>query len=342
MDHRWNSNVIVTGSRIVACIGLLATANAGAQLQNRLDPLTEIRPFAAATSKRFAIAADTITGILVKARIDQQVLKAISKPAEAMLWRRYRKIFMTRSRIDRGAVFWHQQLANLDAAEKQYGVPAEYIVAIIGVETLYGSRKGKYRVLDALATLGFRYPKRGHFFRSELQHYLLLAKSEKLDPLQLKGSYAGAMGIPQFIPSSYRHYAVDFDHDRVRDLIHSEADAIGSVANYLARHGWRAGGPVAEAAVLGPGAAPRKLQARGVKPHTKVTELRRLGVSSTQPHTRDPRAALIVLQGDRGTEYWLGFNNFYVITRYNHSPLYAMAVHQLAMAIKNSYSLQSQ
>ncbi len=324
---------------LLVCFGWLVTACTGAQIHNGFDLESEIRPFAVETGNRFDISTDRVVEILTRARIDDRALKLIRRPAEAMLWRDYRKIFLTPSRIEGGVGFWRQHADDLQAAEEKFGVAQEIIVAIIGVETLYGTRKGKIRVLDALATLGFRYPKRGRFFRSELQHYLMLVDSEKLDPLVLRGSYAGAMGIPQFISSSYRHYAVDFNNDQVRDLMNSESDAIGSVGNYLARHGWQAGMAITEAVMLNPGTNHQRLQDRGLKPHTRVSEMQSMGVKSKIQHQHDPLSALIVLQGNNGREFWLGFKNFYVITRYNHSPLYAMAVHQLAMEIKAKYRM---
>ena len=275
----------------------------------------------------------TVEGVIADARVLNSILEAISRPAEAKPWYEYRQIFLKPNRIDGGARFWEQHEATLARAEQVHGVPAEIIVAIIGVETLYGEYRGKLRVLDALATLGFRYPKRSKFFRSELKHYFLLTREEGLDPLALKGSYAGAMGIPQFISSSYRAYAIDFDGDGVRDLLGSVDDAIGSVANYLARHGWKRGQPITVPAKVSGTSYPSIVE-QGVKPHTSVRQLRENGVELFTEVENESSAALLEFELRDDVEHWIGLDNFYMITRYNHSQLYAMAVYQLAEAIK--------
>ena len=272
-------------------------------------------------------------------------IKAIARPAEGKDWKDYRPIFITSKRIKKGVQFWRDHAGTLARAEKKFGVPAQYIVAIIGVETFYGKRSGNYPVLDALTTLGFDYPienttvkrrdAREKFFRKELKEYLLMAREEKFDPRSLKGSYAGAMGMPQFISSSFRMYAVDFDGDGRRDLWHSTADAIGSVASYFKRHGWKAGDSVVSRASVK--ASATTLASRKLRPHTKLAEYKQAGVLSNQSFSGEDMATLLKLKGKQGDEYWLGLNNFYVITRYNHSPLYAMAVHQLGQAVAGNY-----
>ncbi len=267
-------------------------------------------------------------------RMKQKIIDAITRPAESKPWFQYRPIFVTETRIDEGVKFWNDNVADLERAEQVYGVPPEIVVAIIGVETRYGRHKGGWRVMDALSTLAFAYPKRAKFFRSELEEYLLLAREEGLDPLSIKGSYAGAMGKAQFISSSYRNFAVDFDGDGKRDLWHNTADAIGSVANYFKRHNWQPGAPVGSYAMVGSNRISRLLKA-GIKPHTPVKELRKQGVTALTPLPPEAPAALIAFDNKVGRpDYWLGLNNFYTITRYNHSPLYAMAVYQLGEAIK--------
>jgi len=271
--------------------------------------------------------------------VEQQktALEAIARPAESKPWKEYRPIFITSRRISNGVEFWKKNRELLARAEKHYGVPAEIIVAIIGVETFYGQRIGNYPVLDALTTLGFDYPPRASFFRKELEQFLLMSREEKVDPRTLKGSYAGAMGMPQFISSSFRSYAVDFDGDGHRDLWHSTADVVGSVANYFSRHGWQAGKPiVTRASVVKP---KDDLGGSQMKPHKTVAEFKRLGVSPMKPFKNDEMATLLKLEGSDGDEYWLGLNNFYVITRYNHSPLYAMAVYQLSQAVASEYRM---
>ncbi len=262
-------------------------------------------------------------------------LEAIARPAERKPWKDYQPIFLTSKRIKQGVEFWKQHEAILAKAEKQFGVPAEIIVAIIGVETFYGQRSGNYPVLDALATLGFDYPPRAEFFRKELEQYLLMSREENIDPRELKGSYAGAMGMPQFISSSFRSYAIDFDGDGKRDLWNSTADAIGSVANYFSRHGWRRGDPIITPANVSK--AMDDIGDKQMKPYKPVAEFKRLGVKPKHRFNDSEQATLIKLEGNEGDEYWMGLNNFYVITRYNHSPLYALAVFQLSQAVANEF-----
>lgn len=272
------------------------------------------------------------------AEVEQQTsaLEAIARPAEGVLsWGDYRRIFLNDKRIDQGVQFWKENQELLNRAEQQYAVDAAFIVAIIGVETYYGRHAGNYPVLDALTTLGFDYPPRASFFRKQLKHFLLMVREENLNIKQLTGSYAGAMGMPQFIPSSFRSYAVDFDGDGVRDFWNGSADSIGSVANYFKRHGWKLGEPVtAQVKVSGKAAA---LGSREMKPHTSVADFRRAGVSAPDAFSDQALATLLKLDATDGDEYWLALNNFYVITRYNHSPLYAMAVYQLSQAITEKY-----
>ena len=273
---------------------------------------------------------------LAQAEVLQSVLEAISRPAESKPWYLYRQIFIKPLRIERGADFFAEHQATLARAEKEFGVPAEIIVAIIGIETLYGEYRGRYRVLDSLATLGFRYPRRSKFFSSELEHFFLLVREEGLDPLRLNGSYAGAMGIPQFIASSYRSYAVDFDGDNVRDLLGSVEDAIGSVANYLNRHGWRRDGLIAVPVQI-TGSRPSTLLDSGIKPKFTVREIQGHGVSLYSSVPAAEKGALLEFELRDGDDYWIGFDNFYAITRYNHSALYAMAVFQLSERILKAY-----
>lgn len=266
-------------------------------------------------------------------RLKPDIIAAISHPAEGRPWFQYRPIFLKPGRIKAGVRYWDAHADDLARAEKIYGVPAKIIVAIIGVETRFGTYKGKYRVMDSLSTLAFDYPKRSAFFRKELQQFLLLTREEHIDPLSLNGSYAGAMGGPQFISSSYRHYAVDFDGDGKRDLWHSDADIIGSVANYFHLHGWQPGQPVARPAQV-TGDKYKAIDNGDLKPAYTLQRIHtEFGVSGADGIPTEQKAALISLKGKDETEYWLGMQNFYVITRYNHSALYAMAVYQLANAI---------
>ncbi|HEY0634472.1 MAG TPA: lytic murein transglycosylase B [Gammaproteobacteria bacterium] len=261
------------------------------------------------------------------------IIAAISRPAEGKPWHQYRPLFLTETRIREGVTFWNQNAAALAAAEKTYGVPAAIIVAIIGVETRYGQHRGRYRVMDALATLAFGYPQRAPFFRSQLAEYLLMTREEKVEPLSLTGSYAGAMGQPQFMPSSFRAYAVDFDQDGRRDLWENRSDIIGSVANYFAQHKWSSGAPVAFRAES-KGGDLEPLLSKGLQPAIAASELAANGISHKAILAPDQLTALLQLESENGPEYWVTLNNFYVITRYNRSPLYAMAVWQLSEAIR--------
>ena len=265
-------------------------------------------------------------------RLDS-ILESIAKPAEKKLtWKQYRPIFVTNSRANKGKAFLEKHRETLQRAEKKFGVPVEIIVAIIGVETYYGKHTGKYTIFDSLTTLGFDYPPRSKFFKSELKHFLLLSKEEDIDVNDMTGSYAGAMGMPQFISSSYRHYAIDFDGDGKRDLWNSVPDVIGSVANYFSEHGWKKGESVVHSArVKDKSVVQEKNQ---LKPYVTLAELKRQGVSTNQDLDDKAKITLLKFKGNKGVEYWAGLDNFYVITRYNHSALYAMAVHQLSQKIK--------
>ena len=264
-----------------------------------------------------------------KAKKLDGVLESIAKPAEKTLtWKQYRPIFIKQKRIEMGKDFMKQHHELLARAEKETGVPANIISAIIGVETYYGRHGGNTTVFDSLTTLGFDYPPRSNFFKSELEQFLLLAREENVDVSTIRGSYAGAMGMPQFISSSYRRYAVDFDGDGKRDLWNSTADVIGSVANYFKVHGWQRGGDIVQAVKVSQ--RPSDETREKLKPHTSIGDFRKQGVIAGKPYADDVMATLITLEGENGMEYWLGLKNFYVITRYNHSALYAMAVYELS------------
>ncbi len=271
-----------------------------------------------------------LNSLLREATYQQSIIDAISRPAEKTLeWHEYRKIFLTSKRIDAGVRFWQEQQDTLSDIAAETGVPEKIIVAILGVETFYGRITGNYRVLDALATLAFDYPPRSKFFRSELTEFLLLAQEEQLDPLEPTGSYAGAMGSPQFISSSYRNYAVDGGGDGRRDLWNSWPDIMASVANYFKRHGWRSGEPVVTR-VPPPGSAAQSLLSSRAELANTILELRRGGIELHTDLDNGQPAMLFSLEGDAGAMYWVGFRNFYVITRYNRSLMYAMAVKELA------------
>ena len=268
--------------------------------------------------------------------ISESIIKAISRPAEALPWYQYRPIFLQPERVRLGVEFWRKNKATLDKAQKIYGVPAEIMVAVIGVETRYGKHKGKHKVLESLATLAFAYPRRARFFRSELEQFLLLAREQNIDPLTLKGSYAGAMGLPQFISSSYRHYAVDFDKDGQTNIWDNPVDAIGSVGHYFKEHGWRAGDEIVFPAEI---TDDRYLLAlsKDLQPDVMVTGLGEYGIRTEKKLDDDEKVKFLEYETREGAEYWLALHNFYVITRYNHSTMYAMAVYQLAGQIRTAY-----
>ena len=273
--------------------------------------------------------------LLLNANHREDIIAKISRPAERVwTWGKYKAHLVDERRIAEGLAFWRQHDATLRRAEQQYGVAPEYILAILGIETRYGSVTGSYPVIDALMTLGFDYPPRSSFFRKELTEFLMLTREEGKDPRDITGSYAGAMGYGQFIPSSYRHYAVDFDADGVRDIWSNPVDAIGSIANYLAEHDWRGTHPVALPVSISRPLDGDVANTQLPLKHT-VGELVSLGVvlPDTALSASLP-ARVYELQGAHDTEHWLVLHDFYVITRYNHSHLYALAVHHIAEAIK--------
>ncbi len=311
----------------VASVALLAAPNVAAMEGPRIDA------FAKAAAKKHKLDLHSVQELLANGRKDERVIKAYKRPAESKPWHAYRKIFLTKKRTTQGVAFWAKHESLLARAEKKYGVPASIIVAIIGVETFYGIYTGKIRVIDALMTLAFHDPKREKFFRRELEEFLLLSTEGSVNPLEIKGSYAGAMGIPQFISSSYRAYSVDFDNDGVRDLSGSVADAIGSVGAYLSRHGWRRDGVITGRATITKASA-KAIVKKGYKPHMQLSQLQSQGVRGLEGVAADAKASLVALDGEDGKEYWIALGNFYAITRYNHSPLYAMAVTQLSQDIE--------
>ena len=333
-------------SGLLGMFGLLATtAHGNEQAGSYLDH-PKAKAFIAEVSQEQSYPKAKLEALLASASKSQSILDAISRPAEkTKTWAEYRPIFLTQDRIDQGVEFYHQHADTFKRAEQTFGVSRFIILAIIGVETRYGKHKGNYRVVDALATLAFDYPPRSPFFRSELKHFLQLEQEAGIDLTSAKGSYAGAMGFGQFISSSYRHYAVDFDNDGHRDLINNPVDAIGSVANYFKEHGWQQGKPVTSLArfmgndeqqaqldsVLSKGPKPQK-------PQLTIMEIKQAGLLSDADYDDDEKASAMVFEGEEGPEYWIGLQNFYVITRYNHSPLYAMAVYQLSEELKKRLS----
>lgn len=310
------------------CFFMVASPIAAATFTKR----PEFRDFVNEMAERHQFNAKLLSHLFADVQIRQDILDAISRPAEAKPWYQYRPIFLQESRINGGVEFWNEHEATLKRAEEIYGIPPQIIIAIIGVETRYGKHTGNFRVLDSLSTLAFEYPPRATFFRSELEQFLLLAREEQVDPASIKGSYAGAMGQPQFISSSYRRYAVDFDGDGKRDLWNNTDDVIGSVAHYFYKHGWRPGQPIAVPVTVA-GDNYKTLLDKGINPETPLKQFRHHGVKVPAGYISDYEAALIEFELEDGHEYWAGLKNFYVITRYNHSSLYAMAVYQLSEEI---------
>jgi membrane-bound lytic murein transglycosylase B len=262
---------------------------------------------------------------------DTEALTKAGAPTEGQGWRAYRPIFLTEERINGGVDFWNRNAALLDSATRQYGVDTEYLVAIIGVETQYGKNTGKHNVLRALTSLGFDFPRRASFYQKELEQFFLLSREERVRPQIFNGSYAGAMGLGQFISSSYRSYAIDGNRDGKRDLWNPQ-DAIPSVANYFSRNGWKRGGGVAVPAYVSGGGYASIAETTAKKPSRSLSQLAASGVRPQGP-INSAKVSLIKL-GGATDEYWVGGENFYVITRYNPDVKYAMAVHQLAQAIR--------
>ena len=293
----------------------------------------EIEVFIVEMVERHGFEESELKSIFSKTKFKPAIVSAISRPSTSRPWHEYRPIFVNPRRVAKGVTFWNNNFKTLERASKKFGIPEEIIVAIIGVETLYGERTGRHRVLDALTTLAFNYPRRAEFFRGELEQYLLLTREQDTSMFSIKGSYAGAIGIPQFMPSSYRNYAVDFDGDGKIDLSSNVADSIGSVANFLIAHGWETGGPVATRARIGDNNHYKTL-VTGYKPLHTIEKMKKLGITPLTDVPNERQATLIELKNDSEMEYWLGFNNFYVITRYNRSVHYVMSVLQLSEEIR--------
>jgi membrane-bound lytic murein transglycosylase B len=292
----------------------------------------DVKAFALDFAAKHQRSANDVFDIISKAKKQQSILDAISRPAEKVLtWGDYRKIFIDEKRLSKGIEFWQEHRELITKVSNEFQVPAEMFIAIIGVETRYGKITGSYKVLDALATLGFDYPPRATFFRGQLEQYLLLTDEQKLDPFSLKGSYAGAMGYGQFIPGSYRAYAVDYDKDGVADIWNNPTDAIASVANYFKQHKWQPGGLVAFQ--LPNQNISDDLISKGLKPNVSIKSLRKAGVIVPKELDGDTVVSLMKHETENGPEYWLGFHNFYVITRYNHSSMYALAAFQLSQLL---------
>ena len=300
---------------------------------------TEVLRFMDELVERHGFVREELQVLFRKVNFQPAVIKSITPPRDPGVksWRSYRAIFVNDQRINAGLRFLEQHEATLARASSEFGVPREIIVAIIGVETVYGRNLGSYRVVDALTTLDFDYAPRSAFFRSELEHYLLFARDAGMDVFALRGSYAGAFGLPQFMPSSYRRFAVDYDGDAQANLVRSPADAIGSVGNFLKAHGWRRDAPIAFAARL-EGPVDKAIVHGGVKPDRALSALEAAGVRVAAPSgslAPDTLCVLVELETPgQPSEFRAGLENFFVITRYNRSSFYAAAVMDLAEAIR--------
>jgi membrane-bound lytic murein transglycosylase B len=298
----------------------------------------ELQALIASLEKEAIYPRGELASIFAEVKRQNKALEAMTRPAESTKeWKDYRTQFLTNDRINRGLDFWDKYQEPLNKAEAQYGVPTEVILAIIGVETKFGGNKGSFRVVDTLASLAFDFPRRSTFFRQELKNFLILSKEQGLTPLDVYGSYAGAMGYPQFMPSSWRNLAVDFDGDNKIDLLNNPVDAIGSVANYFKSNGWKTNEAIATRAKIIADNYDEAITSKDLKTASTLADIKSKGLdvkegafASTMP------ASALRLQGENGAEFWLAFNNFYVITTYNRSTLYAMAVMQLSQALKEA------
>lgn len=307
----------------------LPSGPAGAQSSGYLQR-SEVRQFIGEMTKKYGFPRKDLERIFGQVQFQPAIIKAMTQPVEATIesWQAYRSIFISPERLQAGVQFWNLNAEPLARASREFGVPEEIIVGIIGVETVYGRNIGSYRAIDALATLAFDYPKRADFFRAELENYLVFTRQARIDPLRIKGSYAGAIGIPQFMPGTYRRFAVDYDGDGVANLAASAADAVGSIGNFLKGHGWVRGAPIASVAQVS-GDGWRKLLEAGVLPSVRAADLAGFGVKTAAALPADALCSIIELEG-QPTEYRVGLQNFYVLTRYNRSNLYASAVVDLA------------
>ncbi|MEA1888988.1 MAG: lytic murein transglycosylase B [Pseudomonadota bacterium] len=280
-----------------------------------------------------AFSVADLEALFQQVEIKPRIIEIMDKPAESMPWHRYRTIFLTEKNISKGAEYWMKHADILARAEEKFGVPPEIIVATLGVETRFGTNTGGFRVIDALSTLGLEYPRRSKYFTRELKNFLLLSDENKLDPIAVTGSYAGAIGLPQFMPSSYRAYAVDFNGDGYSDLVNSVEDAIGSIGNYYHEHGWKPGQPVSWS-TSGVSSKANKLVVKKRKTDRPLNDLLQRGFTLQEQLDPQIRVGLIKLEGEKAPEYRVAFDNFFVITRYNTSKLYATAVQLLGEEIK--------
>jgi len=325
----------------VLSAGVLMAISQPALAQNaQVQGLTpEVNAFVARMAREHGFDAVELGRLFGDLKPNQTIINAFNAPATARPWSYFRELYVTPTRIEGGVAFWNENAELLEKVRLAYGVPEEIIVSIIGVETIYGRYTGSFRIVDALYTLGFEVPRRSRFFQGQFEHFLLLTRENHIDLKTATGSFAGAMGLPQFMPSSYRQYAVDFDGDGRIDLWNSVADAVGSVGNYLHRFGWQEGKQIVLPAKV-TASNTETLERLGVKPALSLSQLRSRGVEADAVIQDDIDAGFFSLEAEQGPEYWLSLKNFYVITRYNRSNNYAMAVYQLAREIAKQRSEQ--
>lgn len=313
-------------------------------VQAKDDLSLRLQSFANQMTKEHQFDGEEVLKTLQNLQVNKNIIAKMNRPAESLPWHRYRPIWMKDKRISGGVDFYLKYKTTLEKAEKQYGVDKMLIVAIIGIESFYGSHQGTYPVLDALYTLGFHYPKRSAFFKSELEQYFLLARQQKWKLPDIKGSYAGAMGMGQFISSSYRSYGVDFNQDGKVDLFNSPVDMIGSVANYFKKHGWKKDEFVAKKVNLNSRQADQWVQ-KELQLSRRLSDLEKSGIVADEIKNKDAKIAVFAFRQKNSNEHWLVANNFYSITRYNHNAMYALAALQLSGAIKekiNQHKVLSQ
>ena len=326
-----------------ACLSLAVSVSAENKNTETFLQKPEVQKFVDDLVANHGFSRDELHKWFDQGRMQVSIIKALTRPAEkTKTYVNYKPMFVSPDTIKRGRAFEEQHRVALERAEFVYGVPREVILSIIAIESRFGRLKGKYRVFDALSTIAFYYPKRARYFTKELREFLLIAKQEGIDPLTVKGSYAGAMGYPQFMPSSFRAYAVDFDFDGKIDIWENPVDAIGSVANYFAKHGWRAGEQVTLTAKVS-GDTYLDIMPKRMKLQTTYGEIKKYGWQVTEatvntPLTDKTKVLPFQLETENGMEYWVGLKNFYVITRYNHSRRYAMTVHQLSQLFAEGQS----
>ena len=320
-------------------IGIMLFTNA-AKAKTPPRPTKAIQSFIQYMVKKHGFQKDKLTALMKKAKYDPKVIVSIKYPFEKKPWDYYRRYFLSKDRIEGGVEYWKTHLKTLNAVKKHYGVPPDIIIAIIAVESKFGRHTGGYNELNALSTLAFYYPPRSKFFKKELEHYLLLARKEKLSPLKIQGSYAGALGIPQFMPSSYRHYGVDYSKNQSVDLMSNHKDAIASVANYLKQSGWRQDQPVAVPAKI-IGKIPQQLISKRARPKYTIEQLEKYQIYPVEKESPKLMAALIAMHSTDSTEYWIVLRNFHAIMKYNPNTTYSLAVYELSRAIKKSYEQQT-